>query len=572
MRWNSATPNQAELARFAARLGLTLPAAACLWRLGLHTREAAENFLEPRLRQIDNPFAITNLDKAVHRLRQAMAREEKILVFGDYDVDGVTSTAFLISVLNVFAVYPRYIVPRRLAEGYGLTISALERALEGGIPQLLIAVDCGTNSREEVAFLKQRGVDVIIIDHHVSKSGIPDDCIVVNPHVFDGEDKPWSHLCTVGLIFKFVHGLLKQLREEGDELAQQIQIKDYLDFVALGTVADMVPLQGENRILAKNGLRKLRETQRPGLNALFEVSKIKLGEEVSPWDIAFRLGPRINASGRLADASVPIAMLLSQNFQQCLDTARLLDDFNRERQDIEKNIVQAATEMVEGGLQSHAGFVLYHPEWHPGVVGIVASRISMKYHRPTLVLGAENGLAKGSGRSVAGINLVQALMPCANLLAHWGGHPMAVGVSCHPNCLPELREAFSESILQQVQGKMPKPVLDITYWVEPRDLCPRLLEELDRLSPFGQGNPEPVFGISRVVLKQPPKVFGQGNYRFPLDNGNGTLISIIGWKKTDDIPPANQPLDLALKPGWNIWNDKKYLQASLVAWRPSMCP
>lgn len=569
MRWICPPVNEAEVAGLSARLGISTPAATILNRLGVTEAEDAEAFLDPKLRALTDPFLITNMEKAVARLRLAMQREEKVVVFGDYDVDGITSTAFLVSILNTFGVYPRFVVPRRLEEGYGLSLSAVERVLEGGVPGLLIAVDCGTSSVNEVAYLRERGVDVIILDHHTSKSGLPEDCIIVNPHVFDEETAPWRHLCTVGLVFKFVHGFLKQLRAEGDDLAEQIQLRDYLDFVALGTVADLVPLRDENRILARSGLLRLRETSRPGLNALYEVSRIKLGEPITPWDIAFRIGPRINASGRLADAAVPIEMLLSEDYGHCLNSARQLDEFNRERQEIERQITQMAEEMIEGQQPDAPGYVLFHQDWHPGVVGIVASRVVQKYHKPALVFGAEGEMAKGSGRSVNGLNLVEALSPCAHLLEHWGGHPMAVGISLKQQSIEGLREAFSESLKQNFAHHRIEPTLEITCWIRPQDVGNRLLGELDRLGPFGQGNPEPLFGIKGVMLKHPPQVFGQGHIRFFMETSPGSTVSVVAWKMADAPPPVGKSLDFAAKLNWNSYNDRKYPQLSLVEWRES---
>lgn len=569
MRWNIPSANEEMVEVLARKLNVSPPIARILFRQGYRLPAEAEAFLNPQLRSLGDPFLLTGMAQAVARLRQAMARQEQILVFGDYDVDGVTSTAFLISVLQIFGQSPRFIVPKRLEEGYGLSLGALERALEAGLPRLLIAVDCGTNSQAEVAFLRQRGIDVIILDHHVSKGGLPTDCVVVNPHVNDGDNHPWSHLCTVGLVFKFIHALLKQLRQEGDELAEQVRLRDYLDFVALGTIADLVPLHGENRILAKSGLGFLRESHRPGINALLEVCGLKLGDPITPWDIAFRLGPRINASGRLADATIPIQMLLATDWRQCLENARLLDGFNRERQDIEKAIVTQAEAEVETTQKDAAGLVLFHPDWHPGVVGIVASRISQKYHRPCLVLGREGEMARGSGRSIPSIDLVQTLQPCAHLLAHWGGHPMAVGISLLPARLAELRESFSRSVLDHSGGSLPEPLLQLASWIEPSDLTVKLLEELDRLTPFGQGNPEPVFGLRRVVLRNPPTRFGQGHSRFVIEVGGGPSVPAVAWKMAAKMPDSGSPVDLAVRFQWNDWNGRRAPQAILVDWRPA---
>lgn len=569
MRWIYEAVNGAPVATLKRELKISSTLAELIVRLGLINPQEARTFLEPRLANLRNPFAVKNLKKAVERLKKAIRNAEQIVIFGDYDVDGVTSTAFLVSVLNRFGNRPHYAVPLRLEEGYGLSRQALERVLTECQPTLLIAVDCGTNSVEEVAYLRSLGIDVLILDHHTSREDVPEDCILVNPHVFDGESVPWKNLCSVGLVFKFVHGLLKSLREDGDELARQIDIKEYLDLVALGTIADLVPLVGENRILAKRGLDLLRETRRIGLNALFNISGLQLGNEISPFDISFRLGPRINASGRLANATEPIQLLLSDDWTACRQSARNLDDFNRERQEIERHITSAAESMVEESYLDDAGLVLYHPDWHPGVVGIVASRLAHKYFRPAIVLGAESGLAKGSGRSISVLNLVEILTPCADFLESWGGHPMAIGISLDPHNLEAFRKAFNASIISNLSGAVPEPRIQISANLQNEDLGEDLLTELDRLGPFGQGNPEPVFALRGIILRQPPSPFGQSHFRFFLETRPGQRISAVAWKMGHRIPSVGQPIDLALRLNWNIWNDQKLPQITLVDWLPS---
>ncbi|MCD8483920.1 MAG: single-stranded-DNA-specific exonuclease RecJ [Verrucomicrobia bacterium] len=491
---------------------------------------SATAFLEPKLAGLQDPFNVANMGAAVTRLRQAMAKDEKIIVYGDYDVDGVTSTVLLISVLNRYGIHPRYFVPMRLEEGYGLSSAGVERALQDGKPDLLIAVDCGTSSHSEVAQLRSQGIDVIIIDHHTSKESLPKDCIIVNPHVNDPEDSPWRHLCTVGLIFKFMHALIKELRQEGDELAHEIRLRDYLDLVALGAIADLVPLTGENRILVKTGLNLLKDTRRLGLCALFQVGGIQPGTDLTPFDISFRLGPRINASGRLADASEPIEMLLSEDWQRCLQAARLLDDCNRERQEIERQMAEEAESMVESFHANDPALVVFNANWHAGVVGIVASRLTQKYHRPAIVLGSEGEMAKGSGRSVAGVNLVEVLKPCASLLDKWGGHPMAVGVSIRPENIAALRESFCASILEHCAEGLPERELLISDWLALEDFNEALLADLDRLAPFGQGNPEPVFGLAGISLRN-IVCFGQGHFRFMIERADSANLFGVAWKQ-----------------------------------------
>ncbi|KAF0095321.1 MAG: single-stranded-DNA-specific exonuclease [Puniceicoccaceae bacterium 5H] len=568
MRWTTPRHDPAALRGLSQTLGVSLPTAALLWQRGLSQPEAARYFLEPKLKRLDDPFRLTNLREAVDRIRQAMQGAETILIFGDYDVDGVTSTTLLVSILQRFGLKPYFVVPRRLEEGYGLSEEALQRALEEcpQQPDLFIALDCGTSSKHEVKWLRERDIDVVIVDHHQSKEDLPEDCLLVNPHVHDDEKAPWCDLCTVGLVFKLVHGLLKALREEGDALAFEIDLREQLDLVALGTLADLVPLVGENRILARHGLNLLRGTRRMGLAALMEVGGMALGEEVTPFDVSFRLGPRINASGRLADARDPIELLLSHDYGHCRDTARTLDEFNRQRQEIERAIAaEAEAQLVDIGADN-AGLVAFHPEWHKGVVGIVASRLVQRFHRPVLVLGSDGEKASGSGRSVRGVDLVQALLPCADLLERWGGHPMAVGLTLEPDQVPDLREAFHQSILDQTKGQLPEPELEIACELTPQDLNELLLDELERLGPFGQGNPEPIFAIRQVRLKD-LRAFGKNHLSFSLERYAGNPVRGVCWNGADSPPPVGSTIDLAARFNWNRWQGRQSPRLTLVDWK-----
>jgi single-stranded-DNA-specific exonuclease len=567
MRWTYTPAPPGPVRTLCRELSVTPIIAHLLFQRGLDDPAEAERFLNPMLRNLDDPFNLVHMDRAVKRLCEAMRGGEEIVVFGDYDVDGITSTVLLVSILRRFGIAPRYCVPLRLEEGYGLSSAALDRVLKDGVPNLLIAVDCGTNAAGEVASLHERGVDTIVIDHHSGRSELPPQCILVNPHVHGDETTAWTDLCSVGLVFKLVHALLKRLREEGEEEAFRIQLKEYLDLVAMGTIADLVPLREENRILAKAGLETLRWPRRMGLKALFEASGMTPGEEVSPFDISFRLGPRINASGRLADASLPVEMLLGDDWERCDSGARMLDKFNTERQEIERRIFLEAEEMVQSRDLDLAGYVLYDPAWHAGVVGIVASRLTRRFHRPCIVLGTEGVLAKGSGRSITGINLVEVLKRCSHLLDHWGGHPMAVGLALVPEQWDAFAAAFHEAVGDLVKGKMPEPELAIDAWIPEEDVGADLLDQLDRLQPFGQGNPEPVFGLRGVVLKQRPKIFGKGHFRFNLPVGGGGNVSGVAWKKSDRVPAQGAPIDLAATLSWNCWNGRKNPQLTLADWR-----
>jgi single-stranded-DNA-specific exonuclease len=568
MRWSYAPVPSASVEALARHLGTGPVIAELLLRVGYADQAAAAGFLRPALATLGDPFLVTNLTAAVDRVRRALLGREKVTVLGDYDVDGVSSTALLVGILRRLELEPRYVVPRRLEDGYGLSRSAIDRALEAGRPDLFIALDCGTNSRDEVAYLRSLGVDVLVLDHHRSKEPPELDAVLVNPHVFTAEgDAPWRHLCTVGLVFKLVHGLLKRLRQENHPGAFDIRLKDYLDLVAMGTIADLVPLVGENRVLARHGLQILETTRRPGLLALMNVAGLKREFGVQPVDISFRLGPRINASGRLADAALSVDLLLSESSEFCVEAARQLDTMNRERQDIEREITEQAERFVEHECAAASGLVLYDEGWHSGVVGIVAGRISKKYNRPCIVLGDEGDLAKGSGRGVSGLNLVDLLSGCSDLLESWGGHPMAVGVSLKKARLAEFRRRFDE-VIRAARGGVPmEPGLDLAAWLDGTEVTEKLMEELCELHPFGQGNPEPVFGIGGVRLRLPPEVFKDQHFRFYAEDHRGRRISGVAWKLAHRLPPAGPPLELAVELNWNHHNGRRTLQMELIDWR-----
>lgn len=546
--------------------------AELLFRLDIGSEDDVKQFLEPRLKNLSDPFELGNLRAAAERVVAATNKKEKIVVLGDYDVDGVTSTAFMVAFLRALGADPSYFVPLRMEEGYGMSRSALERILaEGEPPQLFIAVDCGTNSTEEVAFLREQGVDVIILDHHRSKESTPEDCLLVNPFLDENTDQPWTSLCSAGLVFKLAHGILKYLREIGDDRGNQIDVREFLDLAAMGTIADMVPLRQENRILARHGLKGIAEGCRPGLKALLEASGLRENTPLRPSDISFRVGPRINASGRLADASLPVDMLLSEDDAFCRKIAKQLNDFNAERQSIERQIVREA----EAQLHSDpvpAGIVLFNDGWHPGVVGIVSSRLSRKYMRPTIVLGWEGEFAKGSGRSVPGLSLVKVLEQCDDLLENWGGHPQAVGVAVKRENVEAFQKRFAQIVNDTLQGVFPEPELQLAGWVSVNDLEEHLFFDLDRLNPFGIGNEEPIIGIKDVVLQRPPKIFAEKHFRFTLHNRSGLAMQGVAWKLAERLPPLNQPLEMACRLSLNHYRDKIYRQLEVIDWRPQNPP
>ena len=531
--------------------------------------ERAELFLKPRLAQLEDPFSITHLRAAVERIERALNERERILIFGDYDVDGVTSTTLLVHILQRFGAQPDYCIPLRLEEGYGLSRQAIERSFESGAkPDLFIALDCGTNSVDEINYLQSLGIDTLVVDHHQATDAERLPGILVNPHLFDPDGTAWKDLCSVGLTFKVVHGLIKKLRLDGNAIAENIDLRQVLDLVALGTVADLVPLRDENRILASRGLHALYHTKRCGIHALFQVSGIDLSttDVLRTVDVAFRLGPRINASGRLADACVPVDMLLSEDFSFCAETAGDLDQMNRERQAIERAIAADAILQVEERDPQAAGLVAFDASWHSGVVGIVASRLSRQFHRPAIVLGQDGEGAKGSGRSIEGIDLVAVLEHCDDLLESWGGHPMAVGVSLAAESVPAFRERFAETILKLYPDGIPEQEIELATRIPADVITEQLIEDIEELHPFGQGNPEPTFAVGPLTLQMPPKVFGKGHLRFAFHNSQDERVSCVAWNLSDNPPPVHRPILLAAQLGWNFWNGERTIQATVRDW------
>jgi single-stranded-DNA-specific exonuclease len=570
MRWTHTPRPPQDIDAVSKRAGVSPVLAELLLRSG--QGENPLEFLEAALAGLGDPFLLRNLEAAARRICGAIERAEAVVVLGDYDVDGVSSTALLVSILRRFGLKPHFVVPRRSEDGYGLSRSAIDRALENGKPHLFIALDCGTNSHAEVAHLRAQGIDVIVVDHHRSKEQPLVDGLLINPHVdadVTNADAAWRNLCTVGLVFKLAHGLLKMLRAENHPVAHRIKLRDHLDLVALGTIADLVPLLGENRIMARHGLRILQDTTRPGLRALMDIAGVRPGQTIMPVDISFRLGPRINASGRLADAALSVELLLSEDAGFCAETALQLEAFNRERQDIERGITDEAEQMIETQFSHLPGIVLFSENWHPGVVGIVAGRVTRKYNRPCVVLGNEGELAKGSGRSVDGINLVEVLGTCAEHLTSWGGHPMAVGVALTKTKLEEFRASFAAAVRAHVGGEIAEAELKIAAWLTPEQIRERLMEEVEALHPFGQGNPEPVYGVRGVVLRQRPIVFKEHHFRFTFDDASGRRLHGVAWKMAHRLPPLGVPLDFAVEMAWNHFNDRKLLQLELIDWRPA---
>jgi single-stranded-DNA-specific exonuclease len=511
--------------------------ARLLSRKGFGCAEEVEKFLRPRLSALADPLLLPQMQIAVSRLFAALDRRERVVLFGDYDVDGVTSLALLDEMLRAYGGSPELFLPLRMEEGYGLSRESVERCLEKYRPQLLVAVDCGTSSVTEVADLKKRGVDVIILDHHEPKRDIPDCAAIVNPKI---SACGMEYLCSVGIAFKLCHALLKTRPLTGFDL------KSKLDLVALGTVADIVALRDENRILVQRGSLEIGRTSRIGLRKLMQVARVR--PPISPEDIGYRLGPRLNAAGRLSTAEKSLRLLLTRDEAEAAALADELDRQNRERREVEQQIFDAAAEQIERQFEAarDAAIVAGARSWHPGVLGIVASRIVRKYHRPTVVIGFdENGIGKGSGRSIEGLNLVQALDQCAGALEKYGGHEMAAGLALREENFEVFAEQFRNAVRALIPVEALQRCLHLDHELAFTEIDVDFLRWHEMLQPFGNGNPQPLFLARDVAPVAPPRVVNEKHLIFRLRQGDRHRRAIYFNGTANELPPA--PWDIAFR-------------------------
>ncbi len=511
--------------------------ARLLLRKGFATNEEIENFLRPRLSSLADPFLLPQMDKAVARILTALDRHERVVLFGDYDVDGVTSVALLSEVVRAYGGAPALFLPLRVEEGYGLSRESIERCLEEHQPQLLIAVDCGTSSTEEIGDLRKRRVDVIVLDHHEPKATLPD-CVIVNPKT--DASSAFHYLCSVGIVFKLCHALLKTRPNDGFDL------KTHLDLVALGTVADIVPLIGENRTFVQHGAREIAHTTRPGLRKLMEFAAVR--SPIFAEDIGFRLGPRLNAAGRLSTAEKSLQLLLTKNESEAAALAEFLDKQNRERQEVEKQTFLAADGIIanEFNPTRDAAIVVAGRGWHQGVLGIVASRIVRKYHRPAIVIGIdESGMGKGSGRSIEGLNLVKALENCADHLEKFGGHEMAAGLTIREGKIEVFANAFRNAAREMLSDEDLEPRLRLDHELELAQLNVDLLRWHEMLQPFGNANPQPLFFARKVEPAAPPRIMKDKHLVLRLRQRDSHRRAIFFDGAIEQLPAA--PWDIAFR-------------------------
>lgn len=536
-------------------LGVTPVFAQLLLNRNIRTPEQAKEFLFGDLESCHDPFLMKDMDRAVERIGRAIEAREKILVYGDFDVDGVTSTALLSSVLRDLGADCETFIPNRLEDGYGLNIRAVARAHKHGV-KLLVTVDCGINSVEEVKCAKDHGIDVIVTDHHeVKGDSRPDAYAVIDPH--QPECKyPFKCLAGVAVAYKLARALTKGREEIADK---------HLDLVALGTIADVVPLEGENRILAKSGLKKLKNTKKAGLLALMDVAGVE-PEKVTCRHIGFALGPRINAMGRVGSADGALDLILSDDREKAAEMARTLDKENLNRRAIEKDIAEQASQRVkdEIDLENTNVIVLADEAWHVGVVGIVASRLTEEFGKPAILIVLDGEKGKGSGRGVKGFDLFGAVDKASEHLLDFGGHEAACGVRIERDKIDAFRQSVNKAALTSyISTEETDGELDIDLNLPFSRVGVKLINELSLLMPYGPDNSEPVFSTNGIKVKNNPRDIGKSGFKFLATCGNLTCEAITFRKKQVTRPRPGDIIDLAYTPSINSWGGIDSIQLNI---------
>jgi single-stranded-DNA-specific exonuclease len=508
-----------------------------------------EDYLHPKLRDLADPFLIPGMQAAVERILLAVDRQENVCIYGDYDVDGVTSITLMRQILQAYGLSPRHFIPKRGPEGYGLSTAALARCMSEGIkPDLLITVDCGTVSVAEVAELKAQGIAVVIVDHHEpGTTGPPDCCALVNPKC----GSEFTYLCAAGVTFKLGHALLKTR-------SAKLDLKTLIDLVAVATISDIVPMIGENRLLVRHGLKMLAKTTNLGLRALQDVTG--MNGEATAMDVGFRIGPRLNAAGRMDAPDEALAVLTTDSAQKALELARKLDTYNRERQAHEGLIRRQALEQLNGFDPSvDPVIVLGSREWHHGVVGIVASRLMRQYHKPTFVVAIdEHGMGKGSGRSIEGVSLVDALRECADCLEAGGGHAMAAGLSIREENIDTFRRLFADYVTATTTAEQRLPKLYFDAEISFAELSLEFLASYDLLQPFGSNNPQPIFVTRGVDLSRRPLHMKNNHLRLTLRQGYHEQDAV--YFSGGEAPLPDPPWDIAFSIDRNTFRGRTTLQ------------
>ncbi len=528
-KWNYlplTTEEQKLETELASRYANCPPISELLVQRGISSVEEAERFFHPSLKNMHDPFLMPDMDKAVNRLNRAMGSKEKILVFGDYDVDGTTSVALVYKYLQNFYSNIEYYIPTRYDEGYGISIRTIDEAAASGV-KLIIILDCGIKAIEEIKYARELGIDFIICDHHVPDEELPPAVAILNPKL-EGSTYPCPHLSGCGVGYKFMQAFSMSNGIKSNEL------EGMLDLVAVSIAADIVPMVGENRIMAYWGLKRLSSNPNVGLRAIIKICQLN-NREITISDVIFKIGPRINASGRMQSGREAVELLVSRDFAEAYQKAKNIDQYNKDRKELDKRITEEANAIIESHdtlLNDKKSIVIYNKDWHKGIIGIVASRLTELYYKPSVVLTLSNGLATGSSRSVQGFDVYSAIEASRDLLENFGGHTYAVGLSMKEENIPEFRRRFEEYVAQNILPSQLTPQLDIDAYLTFAEITPEFLGLLRKFNPFGPGNQKPVFCSRGVLDFGTSKLVGKHLEHIKLelvDNTSGKVMNGIAF-------------------------------------------
>jgi single-stranded-DNA-specific exonuclease len=556
--WILRKKDNALIESLSKDLNISLLTSHILVNRGMKDIDNSYKFLHPSLSDLYSPFLLSDMDIGTNRILKAIKNKEKVLIYGDYDVDGVTATSMLLLFLNKFSPNVSYYIPDRLKDGYGINIDAIKRFKNEGV-KLIISVDCGISDYEEIDYCNNNGMDVIICDHHEPPARIPGAIAVLNPKRKDST-YPFKDLTGVGVVFKLIIGLRARLREKGEDNLPNL--KRYMDLAALGTIADIAPIIDENRIIVKFGLTEIADGDRPGIKALKSVSGIN-GGPVDCGMVGFRLAPRINAAGRLSNANLGVELLTTSDENKAFEIAKTLDSENSKRQNIENKIFKEVLNILEGNrsLLMNKSIVLASENWHAGVIGIVASRVVEEYYRPTILISIADGIGKGSGRSIEKFHMYEGLRSCEHLLEGYGGHKHAAGLKVSIDKISEFQELFEEVAKSKLRDEDLYPVINIDSEIMLRDLTAEIVKEFELLEPFGPSNPEPVIASSNIKISD-CKIVGDNHLKVTLKDGNFTWDG-IGFDLGRIYPLLYEKADIAFSPRINTWQGLEYLQLRL---------
>ena len=575
-KWTFHPHDEAGIRRLSGQLKISPLLAQVLIARGITQADSARSFLDARLSDLHDPSELPGINAAADLIVMAIHNKRRITIYGDYDVDGVTGTSILWHCLQLSNATVDYYIPCRMEEGYGLNIAALQQLHEEDPQRLVVSVDCGIASVAEAAMAKAIGLDLIITDHHHIGAELPDALALVHPRL-PGSTYPFGELCGAGVAFKLAWAICQRL---GDGKKASPRMKEFLKqavgLAALGTVADVVPLQGENRIIVRYGLQTLRDQSTPGMKSLLRVAGLFDKPELRADDIGFGLGPRINAAGRLGQARLAVELLTTDNAERATKLAEYLETLNNNRKTVERRILKQAKEMVADNpeWESHKTLVLAHHDWHPGVIGIVASRVTEEFGKPTILIALrDDGTGQGSGRSWAGFDLYAGLASCRDHVLSFGGHKAAAGVRLKATAVAGVRATLAAWAADNFHPTASDTELRIDAEVLLSEVTFPAVRELERLGPFGQANPQPTFVASRVELAEPPKTMGEGDRHLAIKvRQQGTSMRGVAFGRGDwaeQLQAIEGLISVTFAPVISTYRGFNKVELHLIDWKPS---